>query len=328
MNNSIEHAVSILNDILDIGKMEKGKFNIDKKWCNFEQHLELLISGYNTNIEANGVSFESEINPSLRNVMIDIDIGRITQCISNMLSNAQKYTPSGKIQLYIDIVDKIISDKPIWFMKVSVKDTGVGIAEKDQYKIFKAYEQIQNQSHEIGTGLGLTILKNIVELHEGHVGFESNSEGTTFWFTIPVSIREKNKSEDSFIIKEEDIIIPMEVLKLPVLIVDDNEQNRFQFREYLMNIGFINVNVAKDGFVAIDMVNDTQYPLIFMDYNMPKMNGVECSNSIKNIYKPFIIMVTGAYIDKQETGRNINVILQKPLDMQKLKQTLINFYNV
>jgi len=325
MNISIEHAVTILNDILDVGKMEKGKFSINKEWSNFEQHLELLISGYNTNIEANGISFESIIHPDLRNTMVHMDIGRITQCISNMLSNAQKYTNKGKITLNIDITDRIIAYKNLWFIKVSVKDTGVGIAEDDQYKIFQPYEQIQNQSHEIGTGLGLIILKNIVELHDGNVGFNSSDDGSEFWFTIPVETRDKTAEESSFVIIEENIELPETLLNKPVLIVDDSEQNRLQFREYLSGLGFTNVYIAKDGFIAIEMVKDTEYFIIFMDYNMPNMNGIECSNHIKTMYNPHIIMITGAYIDKKEIGNNVDVVLQKPLNMQELKYTLIKF---
>lgn len=327
IDSSINHATRILNDMLDFGKMEKGLFKLNQEYTNLYTSTNLLLSSYESSIGDKQIQFKVYIHPDIENHQFYCDVGRVNQCINNYMSNAKKFTQQGCIEFRMDIVDRIVSNPEVWTIKVSVKDSGIGISKDDQSKLFKAYQQIDNKIHEIGTGLGLTIVKNIVTLHQGEVGCNSEEGfGSEFWFTLPLQVSLKNSDSNS--IQEEDSSIPSEILGCTILIVDDNENNCVSFGEYLKNRGFKNVDYAYNGAHALDKIEKNGlYDIIFLDYNMPNMNGDECAREIRKRYnletKPYISMITGAYIDVQmlyEAG--VNKVLQKPLDLNKLNQTM------
>lgn len=328
INNSIEHASRILNDMLDIGKMENGKFTLQNQFTNILPSLNLMLSGYESIISNKNLEFNVNIHPNVSDTMFNCDIGRLSQCINNLLSNATKFTHKGSIDFNFGVTDKIyVDDIEYWTVEIVVKDTGVGIKECDQSKLFVPYQQIMNDSKEVGTGLGLVIIQNICRMYKGDVYFESEyGKGSKFWCVIPLEVRKKTESEmntTSYELSE----ISEETLKLRVLVVDDNKNNCQIFGEFLKSIGFKNVDFALNGVKALDMIDKNEiYDLIFIDYNMPEMDGIECSKEIRkrnNEYSPYITMVTGAYLDHlkaKESG--IDTILQKPLDVSKLNDVI------
>ena len=327
IDNSISHATHILNDMLDVGKMEKGKFEVAKKYDDLVSSIDLILAGYKSAVESKGLQFSSYIHPDIKSHLFNCDLGRLCQCINNLLSNAQKFTSEGNIQFRIDIIDRVLTHPEIWNIKISVIDSGIGIKEDDQLKLFQAYHQIQNASHEVGTGLGLVIIKNIVQAHNGTVGFESEyKNGSTFWFTVPleVQVMPENYRRDSSEMSD----IPHNILQLSVLIVDDNKNNCFAFGEYLKNVGFTSIEIAYDGYQALSKIEEHGlYDLIFMDYNMPKMDGIECVSEIRRRYgdnsQAYITMVTGAYMDHEFIkSKGVDEVMQKPLDTKKLARTM------
>lgn len=332
INNCIDHASIILNDILDIGKMEKGKFTINKTACYMIPNLKLAIEAHTIPITEKGVAFTYHIHNDIRTHSCNLDINRIMQCVNNLLSNAQKYTIEGFVEFTVDIVDKWLEDNvEYWTLKFQVSDSGIGISDLDQQILFQPYQQIQNESNEIGTGLGLVITKNIVSLHNGTMGVESKEkEGSKFWFTIPVSVFELDKipTETS----ESSANIPNSVLGKSILIVDDNKANCESLREYMINLGFENISFAYNGLNALESIlekeADNPIDVIFMDMHMPKMNGKECVKEIRKRYERniYIIMLTGAHIEEKELfDIGVNDVLQKPLQTEKFKQSLIKY---
>lgn len=329
VDNSIEHASKILNDMLDVGKMEKGKFTIDKKYVNFMMNLKLILAGYKSTIESKGLQFKVDIDEEMYSRLFKCDIGRISQCLNNYLSNAQKFTVEGSITISIHIIDRVMTEPQIWNVRFAVADSGVGIDSKDQAKLFQPYQQITNASHEIGTGLGLVIVKNIIECHSGRIGFNSKPNvGSTFWFEIPFQVQDipKDYKEDSSASDLSDI--PEFMYNVDVLIVDDNQNNCYAFGEYLKNSGFKHIEYAYNGIDALEKIDQHGiYDMIFMDYNMPKMDGIECAKEIRKRYRKetptCITMLTGAYLNKKDVQDvGVDHILQKPLNIKILHETM------
>lgn len=327
INDCIDHASIILNDMLDVGKMESGKFAINPVPCMLLKNLKLLIDGFKMSIKMNGIDFNVNLDETLNTKLLTVDVKRLGQCLTNILSNASKYTFEGVIDLKIELVEKIYkNESEIWIINFEVKDTGIGIAAGDIPKIFQPYQQIQNQSQEIGTGLGLVITKNIIELHGGKISLTSiENVGSTFGFTIPVVVSDIVDSEND---ASSDIIvsIPENILNDSILIVDDNKHNRFSLGEFMKTLGFTNISYAINGVDALEVISSHKcFDIIFMDFHMPKMNGVECISEIRKEYpeKNYIIMVTGAYVDENDImNMGANNILQKPLQINNFKKVL------
>ena len=329
INGCIDHANHILNDMLDVGKMESGKFRLNKSPSFLSNSLKLVLEGFKMSIEEQGKEFIVNIDHSLSDKLLTIDTNRVVQCLSNFLSNANKFCFEGSITLTVSVIDRIYEDdSEIWTVKFCVSDTGIGIPEADKTKLFKPYQQIKNKSKEIGTGLGLVITKNIAEFHGGEVGFESKENvGSTFWFTIPAEVQDCKNIDIEIL--DSCAEIPREVFEKSILIVDDNKQNCTAFVEFMKNLGFRDIKFAYDGLEALEKLSSSgPFDIVFMDLHMPKMNGLQCVSEIRKIYNNtlYVIMLTGAYIEEQKLlNAGADDILQKPLDVNKLKKKLSLF---
>lgn len=181
--SSAQHLLSLVNDILDLSKIDAGKIRLDMAWISIEEIIVGVIPATMILIEGKPIELREEIAPNLPKVYVDR--GRIRQVVLNLLSNAAKFTDGGCIALTID---KIIEDGKE-FVRFSVADTGIGIAQEDAAKVFEAFRQIDSSvaRRAEGTGLGMPISVRLVELHGGRLWFESKvGVGSTFYFTLPV----------------------------------------------------------------------------------------------------------------------------------------------
>ena len=181
--DSAQHLLSLVNDILDLSKIEAGKIRLEPEWVSVEEIIVGVMASSIILIEDKPIDLRDEIEPNLPQIYVDR--GRIRQVVINMVSNAAKFTDSGSITLHIRKITK--NDQP--YICFSVKDTGIGIAPEDMAKVFEAFRQIDSSvaRRAEGTGLGMSISYRLVALHGGELWVESQvGQGSTFSFTIPL----------------------------------------------------------------------------------------------------------------------------------------------
>lgn len=328
----------ILNDILDLNKIENSKFILNKEYYYINDILKEVILSYFNSIKEKGLQLNIIINKEFLKVKLYCDKNRIIQCFSNYLSNAIKFTDKGSITIK---VEKIENNTMLQF---SVIDSGIGIKKENLSLLFQKYRQIQSEhKKEVGTGLGLTIVKNLVNEHNGNVNVISEPGlGSTFSFSIPFKYEiAEPKQHDSFhIIKSqyEKISIPEYLMKNPVkykepkleeiaindlkvLIVDDSVDNN-KFLATILEMNGFTPSTAYNGKEAVDKVKTEHFNVILMDNKMPFMNGVDATKQIKKINPKIIIIgITGMTIDediKSFLDAGAEEIITKPINYDQL----------
>lgn len=308
----------LLDDVLDISKIESGKFNIVKKYFNITEGVKNIIETFQHNATAKNIDLTVQIDEALYRKEIYADELRLEQCISNYVSNAIKYTNEGcvKVCLRLD-----------WgHLVCKVEDTGYGIPSKDMNKLFVPYQQIEHTNYKsssgAGTGLGLSIVKHIVEKHGGQVNATSvEGEGSVFGFTIPTNIREP--------LDEDDIEMVVRTTKSTytnkkVLVVDDDELNRTFFSTYLSRKQ-INIETAVDGEDALEKIKKNKYDLVFTDYKMPRMDGKQLVDEVRKFNSELLVIGISGNAELCSSnwgGCELTNILTKPIDFKKLDKML------
>jgi len=332
------NLLGIINDILDLTKIETGKMELNP----FEYDVPSLINdAIQLNIVRIGskpIEFKLTVDENLPTKLFGDEI-RIKQILNNLLSNAIKYTEKGQILLSVN--HSIINEDII--LVLSVSDTGQGMKEEDIRKVFDEYTRFNaeaNRSIE-GTGLGLNIIKKIAEMMEGDIRVESElGKGSTFTVTI------KQKSADNSPIGEEMARqlsnfsftskkqnkqeITRELMPYgSVLVVDDVEINLYVACEMLMSYD-LEVEMADSGFAAIEkIINGKKYDVIFMDHMMPKMDGIETTKKLRELgYTGFIVALTANALagnDKMFAKNGFDGFIAKPIDIKQINTILNKF---
>lgn len=242
------------------------------------------------------------------------------------MSNSLKFTQNGKITLQADL-DKV--ENEYYFIKFKVIDTGIGIPTKYQDTVFEKFVQIERREDDYqGTGLGLTIVKKLIELFNGTISLESEEEkGTTFTFTIPLK---SGIEEAKMFIKNTEVDLS-ECKSYKVLVVEDNKINQIVTKRLLENHKF-ECEIVDDGFQAIEILENQNFDVILMDINMPKINGFETTKIIrKKGYTIPVIAVTA--FEKQEIlekarEAQINDVIAKPFETYKLFKMIKKYVEV
>lgn len=277
--DSAESLLGIINDILDFSKFEAGRIDLEE----LEFNLVDMVEDVGTNLYLTASQKELELicpaNPILSHWHIG-DPGRIRQILVNLIGNAIKFTEQGQIAVYVDVTPLDVNTDSI---KFSVVDSGIGIAKAYQDKLFDKFTQADSSTTRKygGTGLGLSISKKLVELMNGNIGVESEEgKGSTFWFQIPLPH-----------LAEKDVYFAPkgELQKQKVLIVDDNPVNLELLSQLLSNWS-IEFNTANSATEALDkLIEATEsacpFSIAILDYEMPRMNGVELARRIKSDQK-------------------------------------------
>ena len=292
IKSSSELLLSIINDILDLSKLESGKLLIEQHPVDTKDLFESVIGIYQSACNDKNILFEYK-TPSNIPTTILTDIIRVKQVIINLLSNAVKFTPSGgKVSL------KVEYDTESETLSCSVSDNGIGIAPENLDKIFKPFEQedISTTRKYGGSGLGLAISSSIVELLGGKISITSSlNEGSCFSFSISAKISKDTKSiKDSISPSQE----PSKKIEAKVLIVEDNATNQMLLSLYLDDMD-LEYDIAVDGLEAVEHFKNNKYDIILMDENMPNMNGIEATKMIRDLEKdenlnPIIIVAVTA----------------------------------
>ena len=316
--SSAKMLLTVINDILDFSKIEAGKLHLECIDFNFRKVVEDSTISIAPTASVKGLEMSCfipvEVPPVLRG-----DPVRLRQIITNLVSNAVKFTGQGEVDVRISVIKIDKEDIELCF---EVEDTGIGIAKEKQAGLFEKFTQADGSTTRTfgGTGLGLSISQQLVQLMGGEIGVISNlGEGTTFWFTAHFKVAEKQ-------------ILPASILEenLRVLIVDDNETNRNILDSYLQS-WHIDCATADSGKTALTMIRDAEknnrpFELILLDFNMPEMDGLELAGIIKNdpnLSEVHLIMLSsmGATVENyQQYG--IERCLTKPIRQSDLYDTL------
>ncbi|WP_119844120.1 PAS domain S-box protein [Reichenbachiella sp. MSK19-1] len=304
IKKSSETLMVILNDILDLSKIEAGKMQLREKPVRLINTFEKLYDLFSQQAQLNNscIYYHLDQNTPER---IMVDETRLFQILSNLTSNAIKFSEA-KGTINISLVLKQTENNKHQF-KVQVKDEGIGIQKSELDKLFINFNQLDNTSTKSygGTGLGLAISKELVKSMGGRIGVASTPGlGSTFWFTFEAGIIEDTEVETKESEPESSINVPEEFAQRApkILVVDDNKVNRTVASQILIKAGCI-VETAESGQIAIDKASTMGFDLIFMDIQMPEMDGVQTTVKLKsmNIPKlPPIVAMTAYSMEDDE----------------------------
>ena len=339
--------LGIINDILDLSKLEAGKISIYGENYYLPDMIRNVINVISLAREEKGLGFELDVDRSVPAVLYGDEL-RIKQVITNIMNNAVKYTKKGKISFRLSWVR--LSEDEIE-LRVSVKDTGVGIRKEDMDRLFKPYERIDERRNIMveGHGLGLAITKELLNLMDGRMEVDSEyGKGSEFTVFIPQKLasekelekfrQEKNLPEDFMDLSNEDFITPRvadeiynETLVAPdmkILVVDDTASNLLVMRE-LLKCTQIRVDMVKSGADCLKAV-ERKYDMIFLDHMMPEMDGMETLDRIRHLENnqnsdtPVIAMTANALSGSRQMylGAGFNDYISKPVNYQVLENII------
>lgn len=325
--NSADHLLSIINDIIDISKLDAGQVKINSVSCNLNKLLDGVYSFFYANAF---VPDKKDLNLRLSTSLPDhestimVDDVRLKQIFNNLISNAIKFSQRGQVEFGYSL----IQDRTR--LQFFVRDTGIGIPVEKQKIIFERFRQADDTTTREygGTGLGLAISKSLVELMGGEMRVESKQgKGTVFFFSIPykpvtdVSVdTPKDQSSKDFL----NVFINKKVL-----IVED-DSNSFIFLKTLLENKKVKVLYAENGIQALDIVmNDKSIDLILMDLRLPVMNGYDAIKEIRKINQniPIIAQTAHAFIEEKELCQKLgcNDFISKPIDPDALYSMVYNY---
>ena len=291
VKKSANYLLNIINEILELSKIEAGKIEIIPKTIDFYETIQEIEALFLFRSKAKGLSFNIKYDENLPRY-ITLDGQRLKQIVINLLSNALKFTQKGEINLYIyESMNKL-------FFEVS--DTGIGINNIDLKKIFKPFEQIKQEDYnKNGTGLGLAITSELISLMGGTIYAKSQEgKGSKFYFSVSYENATKDLIQT---IKDKNLILGIKNKEFSktILVVDDIYENRKLLVELLNYYGFKTIQ-AKDGLEALDIYKKEKIDLIFMDILMPKLNGIETIKRIRIEDKKTPIVVVSANVFNED----------------------------
>lgn len=280
-----EHLLSLINEILDHAKIEAERIDIEHRLVDLSKLLESTVSAANGYAKEKGlqlyVSADDGVSQFIRS-----DPVRLRQILANLVSNAVKFTEEGTVTIKVESfkIDEYHDN-----LRFSVVDTGIGIAEDRQAAIFERFTQADGSTTRKfgGTGLGTTISKKLVELMDGQIGMESKlGKGSTFWFTIPFDSREApSEDEQLALMIESNDYEPENLQQGYILVAEDYEPNQDVAKMHLGDARHT-VDVAENGKVAVAMCEKHRYDLVFMDVQMPEMDGLTATRCIRSGKSP------------------------------------------
>ena len=327
INVSSQHLLALINDVLDMSRIESGKVSIDMA----PVHLPGLIDDLKTIIQSNISSKNLEFSVNTGNVIhedIITDRLRLNQVLLNILSNSIKFTPAGG-KINFDVTEKQLPEKDTAGFEFKIKDNGIGIGKEFQKSIFEAFtrEKTSTVSGIQGTGLGMAITKNIVDLMGGTISVDSE-EGKGSEFTVYIPCKLAKEVSD----KEETVSKDYDFSGKRVLLVEDNEMNRMIANAILTELGF-EVDNAENGKEAVDKLMSNSagcYDIVLMDIQMPVMDGYEATRAIRALADkeksaiPIVAVTANAFEEdkKMAMDSGMNGHLAKPYDIPQITETL------
>lgn len=324
MESSGQSLLKVLNDILDYSKINSGKVELENINFNLKELLESAIGLLSYSANQKNIKLYLEA-PSDLDLNFVGDPLRIRQIITNFISNSLKFTEVGEIQVSAEIKE-LASDE--CYIKVNVKDTGIGIPKERQSKLFSAFVQADSSTTRKygGTGLGLSITSKLAKLMQGSVGADSQEgKGAHFFFEVKLG-----KAKDVAIVKELEIESDNKNFDADVLVVEDNKVNQKVVELMLKKLG-VNCTLVSSGAQAMSALKSKQFSLILMDMQLPEMSGVDVTKSIIEKYTneapPIIALTANAFEDDRKKcfEAGMKDFLAKPLQKSELMRVLLNY---
>jgi len=328
IRHSGESLLVIINDILDFSKIESGKLELEKKPFNLEEYIQSVIDLFSFQAQEKKIKLTYKYPNYIPRNFIG-DFIRIKQILINLIGNALKFTDKGFVAVSIEGQKQ---EKNNYKIQFAIQDTGIGIPEKKRDRLFKAFSQVDASTSRKygGTGLGLAISKRLVEIMGGTMWVESEEgQGSTFYFTIvlPLVEIEKNPSLNQINSFETITTLPQYL----ILLAEDNKVNQKVASLTLKKLGYQG-DIVNNGLEVIEAVQKTNYDLIFMDIQMPEMDGLQATRWIRShlTQQPYIVAMTANAMERDRTiclEAGMNDYIAKPLQIDALKQILDKFQN-
>ena len=311
IEDASNHLLGVINDILDMSKIEANKFDLSPVDFNFEKMLQRIVNVINFRVDEKHHKLFVHIDKNIPKSLVGDD-QRLAQVITNLLGNAIKFTPdSGTINLCAKFIEEI---NDVCVIQINISDTGIGMNHEQQKRVFSSFEQAETSTTRKygGTGLGLAISKNIVEMMGGNIWMNSEpGKGSTFIFTIKMT---RGKTAPQKILSPD-----VNMRNIRVLVVDDDEDILDYFQEISSELD-VNCDTADSGEAAIKLIGENgNYHIYFIDWKMPGMDGIRLASELKarqESVNSVVIMITAAEwteieVEAREAG--VDKFLAKPL---------------
>lgn len=327
IKSASDSLLHVINEILDIGKLEAGKLEIEYLNCNLQQLIKDTLAIFK---HSHNRSDEVRLSLSTAENFPDYaktDPTRLRQVLINLIGNALKFTHEGSVSVHCEIIEEPASDKE--FIRFTITDTGIGISPQNMQKLFNEFSQADtsiSRNYE-GTGLGLSISKRLVELMGGSIAVKSEEGmGSTFWFSIPY----QKVAKDSLVESPESSAKDYHATRaLNILLAEDNRVNQLIIKKYMQMYGH-KVSIANNGAEAVSSVQNNQFDLILMDIRMPEMNGPEATKVIRENEDrqkssiPIIAVTADAIKENVDSfiEAGMNRVVSKPIDRVELILTI------
>ena len=324
-HSSARNLLGILNDILDFSKIEADKLELENAPFSLREVLEEVTETFRSVVIQKHVELITHALPSVPDNLRG-DALRFRQVLTNLVSNAFKFTDTGEVLLKVEPVERTSSDI---FLRVSVRDTGIGIPEEQQARLFQSFTQADSSTTRKygGTGLGLVISRRLARLMGGDLTFESiPGTGTTFFFTARLGVEASETPVRT---------VPPALAERPILIVEDTETSRELLETLLRSwaIPTVSVTSAEEGLALLDLRNRQggrdPFGLVVLDWMLPGMNGLDAAERIRarDETRTLPIVLISAYAGKEEEARcaalGVNVFLPKPITASSLLDAVV-----
>jgi PAS domain S-box-containing protein len=326
VRSSAENLLTIVNDILDFSKIEAGKLEIEPSSFQLSQTINEVVEMLGFKAVENGLAFNCKVNPNIPDRLI-ADAGRLRQILINLLGNAIKFTQAGSVTL---AVQPIVIEEETAILEFKIEDTGIGIAEDRLSDLFEPFTQADGSTTRKygGTGLGLAICKRLCVMMGGDIRIESQEgKGSTFTFVLPFTISQETYADEPSIVLSRDA---QRVTFARVLLVEDNPVNQELALELVRHLGY-QTDLAVNGLEAIEALKTVSYDLIFMDCQMPEIDGYEATRRIRageagsaNSQLPIVAMTANALKGDREKclEAGMDDYISKPIMPREVAQML------
>ncbi|RZJ33776.1 MAG: response regulator [Flavobacterium sp.] len=321
---SAKYLLSLVNDILQINKIEENRLVLETMTFNVSDEINTIMNSLQFIAARNNNSLVAEIDTDIPEFVIG-DKLRLSQIFMNLVSNALKFTKNGEVVIAAEL-DRV--EEKMHFIKFSIRDNGIGIAKADQSKIFEKFVQIERKNDDYqGTGLGLSIVKRLIALFKSEIHLESNeNEGTCFTFTIGFEVDPDKSAE---IIQNIEVHLTSGQI-FSVLVVEDNKINQMVTKKIIENNNFT-CSVVDDGYAAIELLRAKSFDIVLMDINMPGINGFETTRKIRELGLDVPIVALTAFgkeeIAEEAISSGMNDVIIKPFEPLTLFRVINNQVN-
>jgi signal transduction histidine kinase/CheY-like chemotaxis protein len=332
-----QHLLGLINDILDISKIESERMTLEQKSFGLGEVLKGVLAVIEQSAHAKGLKLAVELPAEIAHLSLLGDPLRLGQLLLNFGGNAVKFTSHGRVDLRIRIVEESPRDV---LLRFDVQDSGIGISDEDQKRLFTAFEQADGSLTRKygGTGLGLAISKRLARLMGGDAGVVSAvGQGSTFWFTARLRKAQGTDAvalpEPGIAKGEAEVLLQLGYSGTRVLLAEDEPLNQEVSRSVLEEVGF-DVDLAGDGAEAVAMAREGRYALILMDMQMPKLNGIEATRAIRALpgyaHTPILAITANAFDEDAraciEAGMNDHI--SKPVAAEVLYGTILKWLSM